>query len=86
MVSNDTMKIEDHLKNLKESLEVIEESVLERQKNIGFNNSVTCTDILKILLHKRYFIDYLRIIKYYKLNLKWNINRDNKIFALLKIP
>ena len=30
MVSNDTMKIEDHLKNLKESLEVIEEGALER--------------------------------------------------------
>ena len=43
-------------------------------------------NMLKVLLHKRYFINYLRIIKYYKLNLKWNINRDNKIFALLKIP
>ena len=37
------MKVEDHLRNFRESLEVIKESVekgvQERQRNIGFNVS-----------------------------------------------
>jgi len=62
------MKIEDHLKNLKESLEVIEESiekgVVERQRNIGFNTSVACADMLEIYLHKNNLIDPGFIIKH----------------------
>jgi len=62
------MKIESHLKNLKESIEVIEESVekglVERQRNIGFNTSVACIDMLEILLHKNDLIDPGFIIKH----------------------
>ena len=62
------MKIEDHLKNLKESLEVIEESIekglIERQRNIGFNTSAACADMLEILLHKKDLIDPGFIIKH----------------------
>ena len=37
------MRNEEHLRNIKESLDIIEESIkkglLERQRNIGFNTS-----------------------------------------------
>ena len=43
------MKIEDHTRNIKESLEVIKESIQkglqERQRNIGFNVSVASAEI-----------------------------------------
>ena len=62
------MKIEDHLKNLRESLQLIEESIekglLERQRNIGFNTSDACSDMLEILLHKKSLIDPGFIIKH----------------------
>jgi hypothetical protein len=50
------MKIEDHARNIKESLDVINESIqkgiLERQRNIGFNTSVAATEMLEVFLHK----------------------------------
>ncbi len=62
------MKIEDHLKNLRESLDVINESIekgiLKRQRNIGFNTSAACIDMLEILLHKNNLIDPGFIIKH----------------------
>ncbi len=62
------MKIEDHLKNLNESLEIIEESIekglVERQRNIGFNVSAACVDMLEIFLHKKSLIDPGFIIKH----------------------
>lgn len=62
------MKIESHLKNLKESIEVIEESIekglVERQRNIGFNASAACIDMLEMLLHKNNLIDPGFIIKH----------------------
>lgn len=62
------MKIDTHLKNLRESLEVIEESIekglVKRQRNIGFNTSVACVDMLEILLHKHYLIDPGFVIKH----------------------
>ena len=61
------MKIEDHLKNLKESLEVIDESIekgiAERQRNIGFNASASSIDMLEIFLHKNSLIDPGFLIK-----------------------
>lgn len=55
------MKIEDHAKQLKESLEVLEESIekgiLERQRTIGFSTSAACADMLEILLHMNDLID-----------------------------
>jgi hypothetical protein len=50
------MKIEDHSRNIKESIEVINESITkgieERQRNIGFNTSVAATEMLEVFLHK----------------------------------
>lgn len=50
------MKIEDHMRNIKESLEVIDESIQkgiqERQRNLGFNMSVAATEMLEVYLHK----------------------------------
>jgi len=55
------MKIEDHLRNIKESLEVIKESIQkglqERQRNIGFNASVAATEMLEVYLHKNNLIN-----------------------------
>jgi len=62
------MKIERHLENLKESLAVIEESVIkglvERQRTIGFHTSAASIDLLEILLHKNNLIDIGFIIKH----------------------
>ncbi|MBU0962378.1 MAG: hypothetical protein KKD48_00580 [Nanoarchaeota archaeon] len=55
------MNIESHLKNLKESLEEIENSIKigieRRQRTIGFHTSVAGCDMLEILLHKLNLID-----------------------------
>ena len=55
------MKIESHKENLKESLAVIEESIIkglvERQRTIGFHVSAASIDLLEILLHKHNLID-----------------------------
>ena len=71
------MKIETHLKNLKESFEVIEESIekglVERQRNIGFNTSAACIDMLEMLLHKHDLIDPGFVIKH-----EW-LKSSNKI-------
>ena len=71
------MKIEDHLKNLKESLEVIDESIekgiAERQRNIGFNASASSIDMLEIFLHKNSLIDPGFLIKHEWFNSKKKI-------------
>lgn len=55
------MNIDAHWRNLKESLEAIEESIekglAERQRNIGFNTSAASADMLEILLHQNDLID-----------------------------
>lgn len=62
------MKIENHLKNLQESISVINEcierGIEERQRTIGFNTSVASVDMLEILLHKKSLIDPGFIIKH----------------------
>lgn len=82
------MKIESHLRNLKESLKLIEESIekglIERQRTIGFNASVASADMLEILLHKKSLIDPGFILKHQWLKSKNQINEklafdfDNK--------
>lgn len=68
MVSSETMRIEDHKERLKESLQLIEESIekglLERQRTIGFNTSAAAMDMLEIYLHKKNLIDPGFIIKH----------------------
>ena len=50
------MRIEDHLRNINESLEVIKEciqkGILERQRSIGFHTSVASVEMLEVFLHK----------------------------------
>ncbi|MFH1711376.1 MAG: hypothetical protein ABH840_03630 [Nanoarchaeota archaeon] len=62
------MKIEDHLRNINESIEVIAESIqkgiLERQRNIGFNASVVSVEMLEVFLHKNNLINPGAIIKH----------------------
>ena len=71
------MKIEDHMKNFRESTELIEQSIekglAERQRTIGFNASAAATDMLEIFLHKNNLIDPGFIIKH-----EW-FNSKNKI-------
>jgi len=62
------MKIEDHLRNIKESFEVLNESiqkgVVERQRNIGFNASVASVEMLEVFLHKNNLINPGSILKH----------------------
>lgn len=78
MVSGVTMKVDLHLKNLKESLEVIEECIQKgiqsRQRTIGFNTSAACIDMLEILLHKKSLIEPGFVIKHEWLKSKTKIS------------
>lgn len=89
------MKIEDHLRNIRESLEVIKESVQKdaqsRQRTIGFNVSVASAEMLEVYLHKNNLINPGATIKHElfnsikKANEKFNFDFPNKekIFSLL---
>jgi hypothetical protein len=62
------MKTEDHLRNIRESLEVINESiqkgVQERQRNRGFNVSVAAAEMLEVFLHKQGLINPGTMLKH----------------------
>ena len=62
------MKLESHQKNIKESLEVIQECIekgLEaRQRTLAFSASVVSADLLEVLLHKLNLIDTGFIVKH----------------------
>lgn len=62
------MKIESHKNVIKESLEVIKESInkglLERQRTLGFHCSAVLIDILEIYLHKKNLIHPGTVIKH----------------------
>lgn len=62
------MKIEDHKKTIKESLEVIKESInkglIERQRTIGFHCSTALANMLEIYLHTKNLIDPGSTIKH----------------------
>lgn len=89
------MKIETHYEKLKESLEVINESIekglIERQRNIGFNTSAACMDILEIFLHKEGLIDPGFIIKHEWFNSKnkmkekfpFDFSQKEEVFKLI---
>lgn len=68
IVSDETMKIEGHKKRLKESLDLIQESIekgiIERQRTIGFHTSAASADMLEMLLHKKSLIDPGFVIKH----------------------
>jgi len=75
------MKIEDHLRNIKESLEVIKESVQKgvqnRQRNIGFNASTAAVEMLEVFLHEKDLINPGTLIKH-----DW-FNSKNKAYQKL---
>lgn len=62
------MNIESHKRNLKESLDVLEECIekglTERQRTIGFTTSAACVDMLELFLHHQGLIDTGLIIKH----------------------
>lgn len=89
------MLIESHKRNLKESLEVIDEciekGVQERQRTLGFNTSAACIDMLEILLHKNNLIDPGFIIKHewlkskntIELKFPFDFPKKNEILTLI---
>ena len=62
------MRIEDHLRNINESLEVIKESIdkgiEERQRSIGFHTSAACVEMLEVYLHKNNLLNQGSMIKH----------------------
>lgn len=88
------MNIEKHKERLRESLEVIEDSIniglVKRQRTIGFSISAACADLLEIYLHENNLIDPGFIVKHEwfksvnKLKEKFPFDFDNKkeIFEL----
>ncbi|MBU0959337.1 MAG: hypothetical protein KKB31_05320 [Nanoarchaeota archaeon] len=89
------MKIEDHLRNIKESLDVIKESIQkgiqERQRNIGFNVSVASVEMLEVFLHKENIInpglmikhDWFTSLRKAKEKLDFNFPEKEKIINFL---
>ena len=62
------MKIEDHLRNINESLEVINESIdkgiEKRQRNIGFNTSTASVEMLEVFLHNKNLLNPSSVLKH----------------------
>ena len=89
------MKVEDHLRNINESLEVIKESIQkglqERQGNITLNASLASVEMLEVFLHEKNLINPGTIIKHdwfsslRKADEKLNFDfpKKDKIFILL---
>ncbi len=77
------MKIEDHNRNIKESIEVIRESIQkninERQRTIGFNASVGAVEMFEVFLHKKNLINPGIILKHNWFNSK-NIIKEKLNF------
>lgn len=78
------MNIDKHHERLKESLDVIEESIkiglVKRQRNIGFNTSAAASDMLEIFLHKENLIDPGFVVKH-----EW-FNSKNKVEEKFSFP
>lgn len=89
------MKIEDHLRNINESLEVINESIQkgiqDRQRNIGFNTSVSGVEMFEVFLHKENLLHPSSILKHSWFSsqkianekLKFDFDDKNRIIDLL---
>ncbi len=62
------MNIEKHKEKLRESLELIDESIQigveRRQRTIGFNTSIASADMFEIYLHQNNLIDPGFVIKH----------------------
>lgn len=90
------MKIETHLQQLKESLELIDESIKKgierRQRTIGFHTSAAASDLLEIYFHKKNLIDpgfnikheWLKADNKVKEKFHFEFEKKNEILALMK--
>ena len=90
------MNIDKHYERLKESLDVLDESIskdiIKRQRTIGFNCSAASADMLEIYLHRNNLIDPRFIIKHEwfksknKMNEKFSFDFENKkkIFDIME--
>lgn len=90
------MKIETHLERIKESIEVIEESIekgiVKRQRTIGFNVSAATADLLEVLLHKKDLIDpgfnikheWVKSKKKIEEKFPFDFPKKKQIFSLMK--
>ncbi len=63
------MKVEKHLVNIKESLDILKECIqkglyVERQRTIGFHCSVAAVDMVEVYLHKNNLIEPGRQLKH----------------------
>ncbi|MCK5322426.1 MAG: hypothetical protein KAJ47_04125 [Candidatus Aenigmarchaeota archaeon] len=62
------MKIDNHLVNLKESLEEIKSAVrqglVNKQRSLGFHTSAACVDMFEIFLHKNGYLPEDHVIKH----------------------
>src|SRR3989338_1480941 len=67
-VTSVAMRIEEHIKGIRESIRLIEYSIekglVDNQRTIGFNTSAAAVDMLEMLLHKKSLIDPGFIIKH----------------------
>ncbi|MBS3122003.1 hypothetical protein J4434_03920 [Candidatus Woesearchaeota archaeon] len=82
------MKIESHVRNLKESLDeiadAIKQGIVNKQRTIGFHTSAACADMFEILLHKKNLIPPDILIKHEwfasknKINEKFRFEFDGK--------
>lgn len=89
------MKVEDHLRNINESLEVIREcierGIEERQRNISFNVSVASTEMLEVFLHRKELINPSAMVKHDFFNsvrkaneyLPFDFEHKQEIFSIL---
>jgi len=89
------MRIEDHLRNINESLEVIKESIQkglqERQRNLGFNISVAAVEMLEVFLHQKNFLnpgiilkhEFFSSIRKAKEKLKFDFSKKEEMLKLL---
>lgn len=89
------MNIDSHKNELRESLNLIEESIEKgiqnRQRTIGFNTSAAAIDLLEILLHKNSLIDpgftikheWLKSQKKIKEKLSFDFPQKNAILGLM---
>ena len=62
------MKVEDHMRNINESLEVIQENIQQgiqnRQRSIGFNTSVAGVEMFEVFLHRENLLHPSLILKH----------------------
>ena len=89
------MNTDKHYERLRESLEVLEESIekdiIKRQRTIGFNCSAAAVDMLEIHLHKEKLIDPGFVLKHewfkskrkIKDKLPFEFKNKNKILRLM---